>query len=302
MKSTPLLTQPLCFEPVALSQRERYLSIAMQNPLQSAERGFATLYLWSATYGQKLAFTGDHAVIRFGKDGNYKYMFPVGAPSPRPIIDALLQAQAPLRLVSVNERELSWLLDAYPDTFDVREVRDYEDYLYSAESLDTLAGKKLHAKRNHINAFCAAHEWSVRSLTPADFDDCRAILDAWCAERPSDSVQHERRAIDRAFHAFSELELHGALLVADGQSVAFTIGSMITPDTLDVHFEKALPLVSGAYPTINREFVRMMRRRFPTLAWVNREEDMGIENLRKAKLSYHPAALIKKFSLTQKIK
>ena len=302
MKSSPPLTQSLCFEPVALSQRERYLAIAMQDPLQSAERGFATLYLWSAVYGQELAFTDDHAVIRFGKSGDHKYFFPVGAPSPRPIIDALLQTQTPLRLVSVNERELAWLLNAYPDTFDVREVRDYEDYLYSAESLDTLAGKKLHAKRNHINAFCAAHEWSVRALAPTDFDDCRAILDAWCAERPSNSVQHERRAIERALGAFTELDLHGALLIADGQSVAFTVGSMIAPDTMDVHFEKALPGVNGAYPTINREFVRMMRHRFPSLAWINREEDMGIENLRKAKLSYHPATLIRKFSLTQKIK
>ena len=300
MKSPTLLEETLNFTPVALSQRERYNAIAMQAPVQNAERGFATLYLWSEAYRQELAFTGDHALIRLGKDGNYRYVFPIGSSSPKPIIDALLQSEQPLRLISVTERELSWILREYPDTFEVRENRDFEDYLYSAEALDTLSGKKLHAKRNHINAFCAAHEWSVHELTPADFDTCRTILDAWSAEREDETLWRERSAIERAFNAFSELELCGALLIADGQSVAFTIGSMITADTMDVHFEKALPYVNGAYPTINREFVRMMRRRFPALAWVNREDDMGMENLRKAKLSYHPAALIKKYALTQK--
>ena len=298
MKTPTLLEETLNFAPVALSQRERYNAIAMQAPVQNAERGFATLYLWSEAYRQELAFTGDHALIRLGKDGNYRYVFPIGSSSPKPIIDALLQSEQPLRLISVTERELSWILREYPDTFEVRENRDFEDYLYSAEALDTLSGKKLHAKRNHINAFCAAHEWSVRALTPADFDDCRAILDAWSAEREKEQLWRERSAIERALNAFSELELCGALLIADGQSIAFTIGSMLTPDTMDVHFEKALPSVNGAYPTINREFVRMMRKRYPTLAWVNREDDMGLANLRAAKLSWRPLTLLKKFDVT----
>ena len=300
MKSPTLSEETLHFCPISLSQRERYNAFAMQAPVQNAERGFATLYLWGEAYRQELAFTENHALIRLGKDGNYKYVFPIGAASPKPIIDTLLQGEQPLRLVSVTERELAWVLREYPDIFDVSENRDFEDYLYSAEALATLSGKKLHAKRNHINAFCAAHEWSMRALCPADFDDCRAILDAWSAEREDQALWRERSAIERAFNAFSDLELCGALLIADGQSVAFTIGSMITPDTMDVHFEKALPGVGGAYPTVNREFVRMMRTHFPTLAWVNREDDMGLENLRKAKLSYHPAALIKKYTLTQK--
>ena len=300
MKSSSLLAVPLHFEAVDLTQQERYNAIARQAPLQSAERGFACLYIWSEAYRQQIAFTDDLAVIRLSKDKEHRYLFPVGAGDFRPVIDTLLQSQTPLRLIGVTEQELARLLAAYPDTFEVKEVRDFADYLYSAEALDTLTGKKLHAKRNHINAFCAANEWSVRALTPADFNCCRTILDAWCATREESSTRFERNAIERALDAFSQLSLYGALLIANGAPVAFTVGSMITPDTMDVHFEKALPDVNGAYPTINREFVRMMRKRFPTLAWINREDDMGIENLRKAKLSYHPAALIKKYTLIQK--
>jgi hypothetical protein len=92
------------------------------------------------------------------------------------------------------------------------------------------------------------------------------------------------------------LELHGALLYANGAPVAFTLGSMLTPDTLCVHFEKALSTVQGAYPTVNREFVRLMRQKFPALLYVNREDDMGLESLRRAKLSYRPLTLIRKFT------
>ena len=104
----------------------------------------------------------------------------------------------------------------------------------------------------------------------------------------------------KAFESFSALSLHGACLVANDKPVAFTIGSMLTPTALCVHFEKALPDVQGAFPTINREFVRMMLERFPALTTVNREDDMGLENLRTAKLSYRPIALLRKYTLTRK--
>ena len=88
------------------------------------------------------------------------------------------------------------------------------------------------------------------------------------------------------------------MLIADGAPAAFTMGIRITPEVFDVHFEKALPDVEGAYPLINREFVCVLREKYPEIALVNREDDMGLENLRAAKLSYHPEQLLKKFDAT----
>jgi hypothetical protein len=100
----------------------------------------------------------------------------------------------------------------------------------------------------------------------------------------------------RTLEAFGELALYGALLTVEGEPVAFTIGEMLGDDMLCVHFEKTLPAWRSAYPVINREFVRMMRETHPVLAFINREDDMGLESLRKCKLSYRPVCLIKKYT------
>ena len=293
---TPTALPTLCWTPLSLIHKEPYAAIARTAPSPGADHAFSNLYLWNDLYHHSLAFLGDRVAVRFGAIGDYQYLFPIGTGDLHPAIDALLSAERSLRLVALTEQELTELLEAYPDTFEVTETRDIADYLYGAESLATLAGKKLHGKRNHINAFSAAHQWSVAPLTPADFDTCRSILAAWGAEHEGDSVENERIAAERAFGAFERLELQGALLTADGSPVAFTAGSMITQDTLCVHFEKALPAFGGAYPVINREFVRLMRESFPSLTTGNREDDMGLANLRAAKLSYRPTALLRKFT------
>ena len=246
------------------------------------------------------ACSGERAIVRFGAPDNLQYLFPIGTGDLRTAVDAVFSDSPTSQLVAVTEPELRELLAVYPDELEFFETRDCEDYLYAAESLATLSGKKLHGKRNHINAFSAAHEWSVSPLTPADFEACRRILAAWAQEHEGASVENERCAIERALNAFDVLELHGLLLIADGEAVGFTMGSMLTANTLCVHFEKALPEVNGAFPVIHREFVRWMLQRFPSLSFVNREDDMGLENLRRAKLSYRPLELIRKFTVTKK--
>ena len=290
----------LSFHGVTAEDRDRYLAAAAAEGSPSADHAFANLYVWNATYHQQRAFLGERAVVRFHAKNGYQYLYPIGSGALRPVMEALLSAEPQLCLTAVTETELEAILHEFPDTFAVFEERAIADYLYDATALATLSGKKLHGKRNHINAFTAANEWSVKPLETAGFDSCRAILDVWGQGRLDDGTQNERVAIERAFAAYETLGLHGALLIANGDPVAFTVGSMLTADTLCVHFEKALPHVQGAYPTINREFVRMMLARFPSLTTVNREDDMGLENLRAAKLSYRPSMLLRKFTLTRK--
>ncbi len=301
-------TTALHFLPITPDLRERYLRTVAVT-CQDADHAFANLYMWNGVYHQELAFWETdacrRAVVYFcDADGRHRYLFPAGQGELAPVLEAMRekarQRGEKLTLSAVTEAQLAELNRALPNVFDATEERAIADYLYSAEALATLAGNKLHAKRNHINAFTAAHQWEVLPLAPERFDACRALLATWGAAHDGTAAQNERIVIERALAAYAPLGLEGALLMADGEPVAFTLGSMLTPDTLCVHVEKARPEVQGAYPMINREFVRMMRQKHPTLATVNREDDMGLENLRRAKMAYRPITLLTKFTLTER--
>jgi len=302
MQTETLALTALEWHAVTPALRARYLTCATAENTRSADYAFSNLYLWDETYHQSIAFVGARAAVRFrNEDGTHRYLFPIGSGTLAPALDALCAEAraegAPLCFVGVTEPQKEQLLAHLPDLA-VTEMRDYFDYLYTATSLATLSGKKLHGKRNHVNAFAAAHTFAVHALTAADFADCRHILAMWSAARQSDSVHAEHAAILRALDSFDALELMGAVLVADGAPVAFTIGSRIAADTVCVHFEKALPLWESAYPVINREFVRAVLEQHPTVVYINREDDMGLSNLRAAKLSYRPAELLAKYALT----
>ena len=292
--------QTLCWEPASLDAVLRYRALPLLAP--SADYCAANLYMWDETYHQELAFCGERAAGRIlEEDGRYRYLFPVGTGEIDALLDALLEEAVArdgmLRFVGVSEAEMPTLVQKYGDRLEILETREWADYLYDAEKLATLSGKKLHGKRNHINAFCAAHTYECIPLTVAHLPICMQLLDAWQAMQEREGAAEERRAIERGFEAFEALALEGMILVADGRPVAFCVGSAITEACYCVHFEKALPDVNGAYPMINREFVRMLRARHPHLTLINREDDMGLPNLRAAKLSYHPVAMLRKFDV-----
>lgn len=290
----------LVWESSTLEACLRYRALPLLSP--SADYSTANLYMWDDTYHEELAFVGTRAAGRIQEeDGCYRYLFPVGEGALEPVLDALWQEalarDGVLRFVGVAEEEMPYLVAKWGEKMQILETREWADYLYDAEKLSTLSGKKLHAKRNHINAFSAAHEWYTEALSPAHFPVCFEILKEWQIGR-AEGIAEEERAIERAFEAWEALELSGLVLFADGIPVAFTVGSRITNECLCVHFEKALPAFEGAYPVINREFARAMREKYPALTLINREDDMGLENLRAAKLSWRPLALLRKFDVT----
>jgi hypothetical protein len=291
----------LSWEAASLDAVLRYRELPLTEP--SADYCAANLYMWDETYHQELAFCGGRAAGRIlEEDGRYRYLFPVGTGEVAPILDAMAEFEREregiLRFVGATETELGILLEHFGEArAEVLESREWEDYIYDAERLASLSGKKLHAKRNHINAFTAAHEWYTVPVTVQKRDTCMEILQKWRAGKEADTAE-ELRAVERGFDAFETLELDGLLLYADGQPVAFTVGSSITCDTFCVHFEKTVPGFEGAFPVINREFVRALIQKYPSVRWINREDDMGLPNLRAAKLSYHPAALLRKFDVS----
>ena len=201
------------------------------------------------------------------------------------------------RLHLVQPAEFELLEKWYPGKFQIAYDRDAADYVYETEKLTTLAGKKLHGKRNHINKFKESYpDWVYETLTPGNAEECFQMALKWREEAGCEEDEEKRAEMCvtlNALRLLEELKLTGGLLrkSPQGEIVAFTIGEPLNPDTFVVHIEKAFPQIQGAYPMINQQFVAHEAQGYQ---YVNREEDTGAEGLRKAKLSYRPAFLVEK--------
>lgn len=297
----PTTTQPkIDFRPVTLQDKalyERYLS-------ESGERGcefsFANVYLWgeqsmALLHGQLLLFA------RFGD--REVYPNPLGEGDKKAAIDAILaDAQArdiPCRISGLCAEARETLDALYPEQFCYKCSEGSFDYVYDIHDLADLKGKKYHGKRNHLHRFRDAHPNAVAvPLTEDNLPRARAMAEEWyrtrLSEDPDGDYRMEQLALDKAFCHFRELALEG-LVLTDGEDVlAFTMASRLSADTFDVHFEKARADVQGAYTAINCEFARYLREKYPDVRYLDREEDMGLEGLRRAKQSYHPHHMVRK--------
>ena len=171
------------------------------------------------------------------------------------------------------------------------------------EKLVLLPGRKLHAKRNHINFFIENNDWTFEPITRENLGECRKMNEEWYREKGQScnaGLANERRAVDKCFENYSELGLEGGLLRASGRIVAYTIGEPLNSDTYVIHVEKAFSSIRGAYQMINREFASYIRDNHPHIIYVNREDDMGDKGLRRAKLSYYPDRMIEKYTARYK--
>ncbi len=270
---------------------------------RGSECSFVNLYLWGRGYGQ-VARVGDY-LVQFIKYGDVKYYaFPAGEGDLRAVIDALIADAAsychPMRLLGVTAERRAALEALYPGQFRFTENPDSFDYLYEVDRLADLGGKKLQSKRNHCHRFEENYpDWAVEPITPASLDRCRGMVRKWFAQYDGETSEAhdfrvEKIALDRAFEDYEALGLEGLMLLAEGRVAAFTMGNRIQPDTFDVNFEKAFHEIQGAYPVINREFARCVREKYPDVRYLNREDDMGLPGLRRAKESYHPDILLRK--------
>lgn len=261
---------------------------------------FPVLFCWQKTYGFQLARFQDRMLVRLDSSRGPSYLWPVGQGDPAPALEALTQEARrlgdPLRLICLGQYHKNWLEDRYPGRFTFAEVRDSFDYLYSVDRLADLPGKKLHAKRNHIHRLddhCPGWTWSP--LTDEDIPACLAMNEAWyqaACQRDDpaalSSLEDEDRAIRLALDHRRALGLEGVVLRWEGQVFAFALGAPLTDTVFDVHFERARNDLQGAYPAVNRSFAQYVRERYPRIRYLDREDDMGVEGLRKAKLSYYP--------------
>lgn len=292
------------FHPIRIEDRARIERYTMPSGIVSCDLSFANMFCWQGVYRSAWAEVDGFLVIRFhiGGGAEVGYMQPVGAGDFTPVVEALADdARAlgqRLRLAGLTEEGCAQLRRAYPGVFAFGADRAAEDYVYAADDLRRLPGRRYQPKRNHLNRFAATHpDWRYEPLTAAHADECMALERAWRRTHEGRTAElcAEQRAMQRAFDHFDALGLIGGCLYADERLVAFTYGSAVGPDTFNTHVEKADPAYvrDGAFTMINKCFAEHLPDRFTQ---INREEDLGLEGLRQAKLSYHPAFRLRKFT------
>lgn len=292
------------FEYPTIEDRKWVRPFLSQSGNMGSEFAFGTLFLWRDTYYSKVCRFQDYLLLCSG--GHFhNYNLPVGAQNLHEAVEALMadarERGIPFAMWGLTQDGVAKIEELFPGKFEFTLDRNGSDYIYNASDLINLPGRRYHSKRNHLAQFQRAYDWSYEDITEDNIEDCRIVAKKWCEANGGcshgQSTEGESCAINKALRYFRELELSGGLIRIEGEPVAFTIGEEINPDTYLIHFEKALDGYNGLYTAINHEFAS---RHLEGYKYINREEDLGLEGLRKAKLSYHPVFLLQKYLATLK--
>ncbi|WP_298648658.1 phosphatidylglycerol lysyltransferase domain-containing protein [uncultured Proteiniphilum sp.] len=293
----------LIFKSLELKDRDVINPYLRHQNYRASDLCFTNLYCWGRKFDTQFAVTDNWLFIRFkDNSGRNSYLKPVGTGDLKGAIDLIQEDHSsfssPFQLRGLTREMMEEIETAMPGQFDYKLNRSVSDYIYTTEKLIYLKGKKLQSKRNHINRFKRENDWKYYSLTGNRVlvEECKNMLDKWMKvnkEEKDTSLVYDDYATTLMLDNFEYLNLKGGLVCVDNEIAAFTIGEPLTEDTLVVHVEKAFTSIHGAYAIINQQFIENEASGF---LYVNREEDMGIDNLRQAKLSYHPDILLEKYN------
>lgn len=288
------------FKDVTLADRDTITSFTMKSDRRNCDLSFSNLCSWRFLYDTQFAVVDNFLVFKFWAGEQLAYMMPVGTGDLKAVLWELIedarkenQHFCMLGVCSNMRADLEAIL---PGQFTFTEDRDYADYIYLRSDLSTLKGKKFQAKRNHINRFRNTYpDYEYTPITPDRIQECLDLEAEWCKVNHCDQQEgtgNERRALIYALHNFDALGLTGGILHVNSKIVAFTFGMPINHETFGVHVEKADTNIESAYAMINYEFANRIPEQY---IYINREEDLGLEGLRKAKLSYQPVTILEKY-------
>jgi hypothetical protein len=293
----------LDWRPPAAENSDIVYRLADSSGANGSDTSYANLFFLRRKYGIELCFCGDFLLRRYNGEGSrYGYGFPLGNGSYSGILDVLrndaVKSRRDFSFCLLSEKQKSRLESELPDQFTYIENRDDSDYIYMQQELAYLPGKKNQKKRNHISQFNNKYSDQKFQLITGEPEKQAAlyVAEQWYAEhRPEQSAAQklELDSIHEAIADFDLLRLRGGVLYVAGEPVAMTIASPVSAAVCDIHFEKAVGSFAqkGAYAVINQQLAQTLT----DFIYINREEDIGIPGLRKAKLSYHPAILLAKY-------
>ena len=269
---------------------------------------FTNFFMWRKMRDYRWAVEDDVLYLFSTNDKFFSAWQPIGAPDKmQDAITKILRVAEENRgdrkfMFVVVEKIFAEELARYPHAkFNITPERDNFDYVYLAQDLINLSGRKFHGKKNHLNAFRKEYpNAKYLPITEEIIPMCREELNIWSETHkranPDDPfIGYEQAAIHEIFDHFDAFKLKGGAILIDGKVAAFTFGERLNSDTAVIHVEKADSNVRGIYAAINQNFVE---HEWSDMIYINREEDMGIEGLRRAKESYRPIKMIEKFNAT----
>jgi len=277
--------------PLSLDDRPIVMEYLTRFPPEISELTFTNLYAWHRTR-QVWLDTFRESLIFFAdtKMGRLLLGNPVG---PVSLSDVFSEYGS--QIAGGDRFPQERLVDVVlPTDAMLIEDRDNSDYVYCREDLATLAGRNFTKKRNHINQCLAAYDCRYEIITADIIPECLVMQDRWCAARDCKTepgLCGEYQAIVETLHHYSEFGLTGGAIRIDETIEAFTVGEALNPLTAVCHFEKAMSQFQGLSQLINQRFAR---ENLGDFTYVNREQDLGIPGLRRAKESYYPDHLVEK--------
>ena len=289
------------FKDLTLEDKPPCDQLFTQFPPVISEFTFTNLFIWRHAYQIKISRLQNFLCLLSEQGGSSFFFPPIGEGDVIKCYQSFLQYLGgkgiPPKIFRVPEAvvaQIDWKTSGMKVELD----RNQCDYVYLTQDLIELKGRKYHRKRNHIKQFQEKYSYQYIPLTPEWIPQCLQLETEWCDLRhceASPGLLNESFAIKEAFTHFEKLGVKGGAILINGKVEAFTLGDPLNPDTVVIHIEKANPAYEGLYPTINQAF---LENQWSGYAYVNREQDLGEEGLRKAKESYFPHRLVNKYTVT----
>jgi len=296
------------FKIIELSDKKEIDSYFTNNRFRTCNLSFANMFAWQTKFKTSFAVIRGTLFIRYFDDTENAlcYLMPIGEMNLQRSLQIIIDDTKENNIKFIMKQVTSEMWDiiniSMPDTFQYQNDRDNYEYIYLSERLIKLPGRNMQSKRNHINHFKFDNQhWNYIPITTIEeLEECSEMLDKWenlNFDKARQSLRYDYIATKILMKNFHFFMLKGGAIKINDKIVAFTIGEQLTDDTFVIHVEKAFNDINGAYAIINQQFAEHEASNY---LYINREEDMGLEYLRKAKMSYHPDILLQKKVLTLK--
>lgn len=292
----------MTFTPISLQSKpllEPYLTQHTPHPL--SDFNFSNLFIWRFAREISYCLIDEFLILKTCYPNSTPYFFYPFSLEEREkeerkaVLQSLLTAYPKATFKSLSQSQAEELEEFFPTRFSIAPNRDRFDYVYSIPELIALSGRKYHKKKNHLNKFFQTYpHFTFELITPSNAQEVQEVYEKWYEDNPSkdEALESEKRGIFSSLQNLGSLSLIGGLIRIDGEIVAFALGEALDSQNVVMHIEKANTSIQGIYQAINQQF---LANAFSSYLWVNREEDLGIEGLRKAKLSYQPHFLLEKY-------